>query len=157
MTCATLGLHITNISHPHLSKLYSYCRGWEGATASPSKDSDLALLTLSLSSSAAVMKLGAAAVSCPPFSLLLTEEISRGLQKLPECMSMKEVYLFSSSVGLKREFLNSFGGRATDIQKWEVKENEGTFWIDQIQQLLCAALVREGVQMRIKSTAIAEV
>jgi hypothetical protein len=38
-----------------------------------------------------------------------------------------------------------------------VEENEGTFWIDQIQELLCAALVREGVQLRLKSTASAEV
>ncbi|KAG0625720.1 hypothetical protein M758_2G075900 [Ceratodon purpureus] len=126
--------------------------GWEETATSSSNDSDVALLSLSLSSSAAITKLGATAVSCPPFTTLLPEEISRQMLKLPECMSIEEVYTFSCNVGFKRQFLDSFGARAADVGKWQANEKEGTFWINLIQQLLCAALVREGVHLKLQVT-----
>jgi hypothetical protein len=125
-------------------------RGWEGTATSPSNDIDVALLSLSLSSSAAITKLGATAVSCPPFTTLLPEEISRQMLKLPECMSIEEVYTFSFNVGFKRQFLDNFGARAADVKKWQADEKEGAFWINLMQQLLCAALVREGVHLKLQ-------
>lgn len=112
----------------------------------------MALLTLSLSCSAAITKLGATAVSCPPFTSLLPEEISRQMLKLPECMPIEEVYTFSCSVGFKQQFLNNFGPRAADVKNWQGNEREGAFWINLIQQLLCAALVREGVNSKLQMT-----
>jgi hypothetical protein len=132
-------------------------RGWEGVSASPSKASDVALLTLALSSSAAVMKLGSAAVSCPLFSSSLLDEIKRQMQKLPEFMSMEQVYMFSSSVGLKQEFLDIFGMRAADDQNWQESEREGQFWINLVQQLLRAALSREGFRSKLRSFDSVEV
>ncbi|CAM6027488.1 unnamed protein product [Sphagnum balticum] len=131
--------------------------GWEGVSASPSKASDVALLTLALSSSAAVMKLGSAAVSCPLFSSSLLDEIKRKMQKLPEFMSMEQVYMFSSSVGLKQEFLDIFGMRAADDQNWQESEREGQFWINLVQQLLRAALSREGFRSKLRSFDSVEV
>ncbi|CAK9873735.1 unnamed protein product [Sphagnum jensenii] len=131
--------------------------GWEGVSASPSKASDVALLTLALYSSAAVMKLGSAAVSCPLFSSSLLDEIKRQMQKLPEFMSMEQVYMFSSSVGLKQEFLDIFGMRAADDQNWQESEREGQFWINLVQQLLRAALSREGFRSKLRSFDSVEV
>lgn len=137
---------------PHKSSFSLESRGWEGTTTSPSNSSDMALLSLSLSSSAAITKLGATAVSCPPFTTSLPEEISRQMLKLSECMSIEEVYTFSCSVGFKRQFLDNFGARAADVEKWQINEKEGAFWINLIQQLLCAALVREGVHLKLQVT-----
>ncbi|CAM6050274.1 unnamed protein product [Sphagnum compactum] len=131
--------------------------GWEEVSASPSKASDVALLTLALSSSAAVMKLGSAAVSCPLFSSSLLDEIKRQMQKLPEFMSMEQVYMFSSSVGLKQEFLDIFGIRAANDQNWQESEREGLFWINLVQQLLRAALSREGFRSKLRSFDSVEV
>ncbi|CAM6031588.1 unnamed protein product [Sphagnum compactum] len=131
--------------------------GWEEVSASPSKASDVALLTLALSSSAAVTKLGSAAVSCPLFSSSLLDEIKRQMQKLPEFMSMEQVYMFSSSVGLKQEFLDIFGMRAANDQNWQESEREGLFWINLVQQLLRAALSREGFRSKLRSFDSVEV
>ena len=136
----------------HESSLWFARRGWEGTATSPSNASDVALLSLSLSSSAAITTLGATAVSCPPFTTLLPEEISRQMLKLAECMSIEEVYTFSCNVGFKRQFLDNFGARAADVEKWQANGKEGAFWINLIQQLLCAALVREGVHLKLQVT-----
>ncbi|CAM6050673.1 unnamed protein product [Sphagnum compactum] len=125
--------------------------GWEGASVGPSKASDMALLMLALSNSAVVMKLGSAAVSCPLFSSSLMEEIKRLMQKLPEFMSMDQVYTFSSSVGLKQEFLEIFGLRAADDQNWQESGREGVFWVNLVHQLLWAALSREGFVSKLKA------
>ncbi|CAK9200674.1 unnamed protein product [Sphagnum troendelagicum] len=125
--------------------------GWEGASVGPSKGSDMALLMLALSNSAVVMKLGSAAVSCPLFSSSLMEEIKRLMQKLPEFMSMDQVYTFSSSVGLKQEFLEIFGLRAADDQNWQESGREGVFWVNLVHQLLWAALSREGFVSKLKA------
>lgn len=144
-------LQLSDISCPtHKITLSFTSRGWEGIAPSPSNASDVALLTLSLSSSAAITKLGATAVSCPPFTSSLPEEISRQMLKLPECMPIEEVYMFSCSVGFKRQFLDNFGPRAADVKNWQGDGREGTFWINLIQQLLCAALVREGVNSKLQ-------
>ncbi|XP_024394621.1 uncharacterized protein [Physcomitrium patens] len=126
--------------------------GWEGTAASPSNASDVALLKLFLTCSAAITKLGATAVSCPLFTSLLPEEIGRQIQKLLEFMSIEDIYKFSCSIGFKRQFLDNFGSRAADVQKWQANEREGVFWINLIQQLLCAALVREGVHLKLQVT-----
>lgn len=105
----------------------------------------------------AVMKLGSAAVSCPPFSALLPDEVSRQMQKLPEYLSMEKVYSVSSSVGLRREFLNTCGSRAADDKKWKSNEREGAFWVDLVQQVLKAALIREGVKSKLKAFDSVEV
>jgi hypothetical protein len=125
--------------------------GWEGASVGPSKASDMALLMLALSNSAVVMKLGSAAVSCPLFSSSLMEEIKRLMQKLPEFMSMDQVYTFSSSVGLKQEFLEIFGLQAADDQNWQESGREGVFWVNLVHQLLWAALSREGFVSKLKA------
>ncbi|CAN5957392.1 unnamed protein product [Sphagnum jensenii] len=115
------------------------------------KASDMALLMLALSNSAVVMKLGSAAVSCPLFSSSLMEEIKQLMQKLPEFMSMDQVYTFSSSVGLKQEFLEIFGLRAADDQNWQESGREGVFWVNLVHQLLWAALSREGFVSKLKA------
>jgi hypothetical protein len=126
-------------------------RGWEGAGVGPSKASDMALLMLALSNSAVVMKLGSAAVACPLFSSSLMEEIKRLMQKLPEFMSMDQLYTFSSSVGLKQEFLEIFGLRAANDQNWQESGREGVFWVNLVHQLLWAALSREGFVSKLKA------
>ncbi|KAH9542515.1 hypothetical protein CY35_13G011400 [Sphagnum magellanicum] len=125
--------------------------GWEGVGVGPSKASDTALLMLALSNSAVVMKLGSAAVSCPLFSSSLMEEIKRLMQKLPEFMSMDQLYTFSSSVGLKQEFLEIFGLRAANDQNWQESGREGVFWVNLVHQLLWAALSREGFVSKLKA------
>lgn len=140
------------IFFPLYKEIAFICRGWGAAAPSPSNESDMALLTLSLSTSAAITKLGATAVSCPPFTSLLPEEISRQMLKLPELMPIEDVYMFSCSVGFKRQFLDNFGSRAADVRNWQDDGREGAFWINLIQQMLCAALVREGVNSKLKIT-----
>jgi hypothetical protein len=72
-------------------------------------------------------------------------------------MSMEQVYMFSSSVGLKQEFLDIFGMRAADDQNWQESEREGQFWINLVQQLLRAALSREGFRSKLRSFDSVEV
>lgn len=72
-------------------------------------------------------------------------------------MSIEDIYKFSCSIGFKRQFLDNFGSRAADVQKWQANEREGVFWINLIQQLLCAALVREGVHLKLQVTEGIEV
>lgn len=102
------------------------------------------------------MRVGAAAVSNPLFSLTLSEKLCDLMQNLPKYITMDQVYLFTCSVGLKLEFLENFGPRAADDKKWE-QEKEGEFWVYVVQQLLRGALVREGVRSRLKSQDTVEV
>ena len=124
-------------------------RGWKGTATSPSNDSDVALRSVSLSSIAAITKLRATAAYCTLLTTLLPEEISRQMLKLPECMSIEEVYTFSFNA-FKRQFLDSFGARAADMKKWQAHEEKRAFWINPMQQLLCAALVRGGVHLKLQ-------
>lgn len=121
-----------------------------------SVDSDMELLKLALSCSAALLMLGSAAVSNPVFSSILVQGIFHLMEKLQQCIPVNQAYRFCSDIGLKREFLEKFGSRAADNKKWR-DEAEEEFWVYLVHQLLRRALVREGVRLRVKSRDTIEV
>lgn len=112
--------------------------------------SDVELLKLAVTSTAALLMLGSAPVSNPVFSSVLVQGIFHLMEKLQECIPINQVYRFCSDNGLKREFLEKFGPRAADDRKWR-DDAEGEFWVYLVHQLLRGALVREGVRLRLKS------
>lgn len=115
-----------------------------------SDESDVELLKLAISTTAALLLLGSAPVSNPIFSLVLLQRISHLMEKLQEFIPMNQVYRFCSDTGLKRQFLENFGSRAADDKKWR-DAAEGEFWVYLVHQLLREALIREGVRLRLKS------
>jgi hypothetical protein len=118
--------------------------------------SDVELLKMALSSTAALVMLGSAPVSNPVFSSVLVQAMFHLMEKLQECIPMNQVYRFCTDIGLKREFLGKFGSRAADDRKWR-DAAEGEFWVYLMHQLLRGALVREGVRLRLKSRDTVEV
>ncbi|KAG0557311.1 hypothetical protein KC19_11G119200 [Ceratodon purpureus] len=118
--------------------------------------SDVELLKMALSSTAALVMLGSAPVSNPVFSSMLVQAIFHLMEKLQESIPMNQVHRFCTDIGLKREFLGKFGLRAADDKKWR-DDAEGEFWVYLVHQLLRGALVREGVRLRLKSRDTVEV
>lgn len=126
--------------------------GWEGVSVCPSKASDVSLITLGLSSAAAIAKLGAAKLSCPLCFSTLMDEISRLMNILVEFLPINQVYHFTSSVGLRSQFLGNFGSRAVRYQdSGKLGGEEGAFWVDLVQQLLRGAIVREHIRTKLTS------
>lgn len=118
--------------------------------------SEVDLLKLTISCTAALLMLGSAAVSNPIFTTTLSEEIRHLMNKLQEFIGIDKVFSFCSEIGLKQEFLENFGSRAADEKKW-LDDAEEEFWVYLVQHLLRGALVREGVRSRFKSRDAAEV
>lgn len=132
--------------------------GWEGASLSPSRASDLSLLMLALSSIAAVVKLGPAKVSCPQFSSTLLEMNGKLMDTLADLIPVDQVYHFTTEVGLRREFLVYFGPRATGYRgKTDMGREEGAFWVDLVQQQLRGAISRERIWSRLTTYESIEV
>ncbi|KAJ7548160.1 hypothetical protein O6H91_07G000700 [Diphasiastrum complanatum] len=128
---------------------------WESAL-SPSKASDVGLVTLAISCSGAALKLGAATLSCPPFSATLHEEIGRLMHLLADLVKMDDVYAFCSSLELRREFLVYFGSRASAAVCNQNRRGERAFWVNLAQQLLRGAIIREGVRSRLNFHDVTE-
>eukprot|EP01018_Ginkgo_biloba_P012128 Gb_31732 [translate_table: standard] len=132
--------------------------GWEGASFSPSKASDLSLLMLAISNIAAVMKLGPAKVSCPQFSSTLSEVTGKLMNMVADLIPIDQVYCFTTEVGLRREFLSYFGPRAAAYRgKNDMGGEEGAFWVDMVQQQLRGAIDRERIWSRLTTYESIEV
>lgn len=126
--------------------------GWEGASVCPSKATDVSLITLAIGNTAAILKLGAAKLSCPPFFSTLTEEIGRLMSMLVEFLPIDQVYNFTSGVGLRDEFLDYFGQQAASYRdEGEMGGEEVVFWVDLVQQLLRGAIIRERIRTKLTS------
>lgn len=118
----------------------------------PSKASDLCLITLAISCAAAIVKLGVAKLSCPLCFNTLVDEIGRLMNMLVEFLPIDQVYNFTSSVGLRSQFLGNFGSRAVQYQDTgKLGGEEGAFWVDLVQQLLRGSIVREHIRTKLTS------
>lgn len=128
------------------------------ASQFPNKDFDITLFMLALSICASIMKLGPGKLSCSAFSLHLVEETGLLMDALVQRASMDQVYHFTSSIGLKSEFLKHFGSRAA-LHKGDLNfnERERVFWIELVEKSLKGALAREGVRSKLSSFAHLEV
>ena len=62
----------------------------------PSIASDVSLMTLAISSAAAIVKLGSAKLSCAPFFSTLMDEIGRLMDMLGDFLPIDQVYNFGS-------------------------------------------------------------
>ena len=115
----------------------------------PSIASDVSLMTLAISSAAAIVKLGSAKLSCAPFFSTLMDEIGRLMDMLGDFLPIDQVYNFASSVGLRNQFLGYFGPRAVRCQNSGEGGEERTFWVDIVQKLLRGAIVREHIRTKL--------
>eukprot|EP00249_Psilotum_nudum_P002031 c14862_g1_i1 orf=3-608(-) len=124
---------------------------WEWLSNDP-KERDVAVIFLVLSIYAALMKLGPAKVSCFLFSSVLSEETARLLSLLIKFIPVNQLYIFTSRIGLKREFFFQFSSRAASIISVSLlTEEEKVFWVEFLQELLKGALARECIHGRLAS------
>ncbi|XP_060201126.1 uncharacterized protein LOC132629792 isoform X2 [Lycium barbarum] len=125
---------------------------------SPGNASDVSLLMLALSCIAAIMKLGAAKLSCPQFSSLIPDTLGRLMDMLVEFIPFRQAYHSVKPIGLRREFLVHFGPRAAACR---VQNDSGTeeviFWVSLVQKLLQRAIDRERIWSRLTTSESIEV
>eukprot|EP00249_Psilotum_nudum_P023590 c28931_g1_i3 orf=712-3279(+) len=125
---------------------------WEWLFKDPSKESNVAVISLALSVCAAIKKLGPAKLSCSSFSSVLSEEMTHLLNLLIKFTSINQIYVFTSNIGLKQEFFSHFAPRAASIRSVSVfSEEEKVFWVEIFQELLRGALARECIHARFAS------
>ncbi|CAN4094112.1 unnamed protein product [Withania somnifera] len=116
---------------------------------SPRNASDVSLLMLALSCIAAIMKLGAAKLSCTQFSSLVPDTLGRLMDMLVEFIPLRQAYHSVKPIGLRREFLVHFGRRAAACR---IRNDSGTeeviFWVSLVQKQLQRAIDRERIWSR---------
>ncbi|XP_006341074.1 uncharacterized protein [Solanum tuberosum] len=122
---------------------------------SPRNASDVSLLMLALSCVAAIMKLGAAKLSCTQFSSLVPDTLGRLMDMLVEFIPLRQAYHSVKPIGLRREFLVHFGPRAA------ARNDSGTeeviFWVSLVQKQLQRAIDRERIWSRLTTSESIEV
>ncbi|WMV44403.1 hypothetical protein MTR67_037788 [Solanum verrucosum] len=120
---------------------------------SPRNASDVSLLMLALSCVAAIMKLGAAKLSCTQFSSLVPDTLGRLMDMLVEFIPLRQAYHSVKPIGLRREFLVHFGPRAAACR---VRNDSGTeeviFWVSLVQKQLQRAIDRERIWSRLTTS-----
>lgn len=125
---------------------------------SPRNASDVSLLMLALSCIAAIMKLGAAKLSCTQFSSLVPDTLGRLMDMLVEFIPLRQAYHSVKPIGLRREFLVHFGPRAAACR---VQNESGTeeviFWVSLVQKQLQRAIDRERIWSRLTTSESIEV
>ncbi|XP_009801679.1 uncharacterized protein [Nicotiana sylvestris] len=125
---------------------------------SPGNASAVSLLMLALSCIAAVMKLGAAKLSCTQFSSLIPDTLGRLMNMLVEFIPLRQAYQSVKPIGLRREFLVHFGPRAAVCR---VQNDSGTdeviFWVSLVQKQLQRAIDRERIWSRLTTSESIEV
>lgn len=125
---------------------------------SPRNASDVSLLMLALSCVAAIMKLGAAKLSCTQFSSLVPDTLGRLMDMLVEFIPLRQAYHSVKPIGLRREFLVHFGPRAAACR---VQNDSGTeevvFWVSLVQKQLQRAIDRERIWSRLTTSESIEV
>ncbi|KAI5053986.1 hypothetical protein GOP47_0031121, partial [Adiantum capillus-veneris] len=130
----------------------------EASQLSTNKNVGFGLFMLSLSTFASIMKLGTGKLSCLAFSCNLVEETGYLMDGLVEFSSIEYVYEFTSSIGLKNEFLKHFGLRASLHNVDSKSDNkESLFWVGLIRKLLKSSLTREGVRSKLAASSQSEV
>ncbi|KAK6779338.1 hypothetical protein RDI58_021522 [Solanum bulbocastanum] len=125
---------------------------------SPRNASDVSLLMLALSCVAAILKLGAAKLSCTQFSSLVPDTLGRLMDMLVEFIPLRQAYHSVKPIGLRREFLVHFGPRAAACR---VQNDSGTeevvFWVSLVQKQLQRAIDRERIWSRLTTSESIEV
>lgn len=125
---------------------------------SPRNASDVSLLMLALSCVAAIMKLGAAKLSCTQFSSLVPDTLGRLMDMLVEFIPLRQAYHSVKPIGLRREFLVHFGPRTAACR---VQNDSGTeeviFWVSLVQKQLQRAIDRERIWSRLTTSESIEV
>lgn len=120
---------------------------------------DADIVTMALHVQGAILHLGPEAIAHSAFFSLAQEETRTLLSLLAKLLPVNVVYARASRAGLRREFLMAFGERAAlreEVGPRDVKKMRRTtesqkdgevraFWVQSIEQLLQAAMVREGV------------
>ncbi|XP_009620650.1 uncharacterized protein [Nicotiana tomentosiformis] len=125
---------------------------------SPGNAGAVSLLMLALSCIAAVMKLGAAKLSCTQFSSVIPDTLGRLMNMLVEFIPLRQAYHSVKPIGLRREFLVHFGPRAAACR---VQNDSGTdeviFWVSLVQKQLQRAIDRERIWSRLTTSESIEV
>lgn len=113
---------------------------------------------LALSCIAAILKLGAAKLSCTQFSSLVPDTLGRLMDMLVEFIPLRQAYHSVKPIGLRREFLVHFGPRAAACR---VQNDSGTeevvFWVSLVQKQLQRAIDRERIWSRLTTSESIEV
>ncbi|XP_075078530.1 uncharacterized protein LOC107772817 isoform X2 [Nicotiana tabacum] len=125
---------------------------------SPGNAGAVSLLMLALSCIAAVMKLGAAKLSCTQFSSVIPDTLGRLMNMLVEFIPLRQAYHSVKPIGLRREFLVHFGPRAAACR---VQNDSGTdeviLWVSLVQKQLQRAIDRERIWSRLTTSESIEV
>ncbi|GMH09971.1 hypothetical protein Nepgr_011812 [Nepenthes gracilis] len=120
--------------------------------------SDVSLLMLALTCTAAIIKLGPAKVSCPQFFTIIPDTTGRLMDMHVDLVPIHEAYHSVKKIGLRREFLLHFGPRAASAR---VTDDCGTdeivFWVDLVQKQLQRAIAREKIWSKLTTSESIEV
>ncbi|KAL9267791.1 hypothetical protein AKJ16_DCAP25552 [Drosera capensis] len=120
--------------------------------------SDVSLLMLSLTCTAAITKLGPAKLSCPQFFSLLPDVIGKLMEMLVDLVPIREAYHFVKEISLRKEFLVHFGPRAASAGTADdYVADEVIFWVDLVQNQLQRAMDREKIWSRVTTSESIEV
>ncbi|KAF8088856.1 hypothetical protein N665_0528s0014 [Sinapis alba] len=130
----------------------------KGKSSAASNEIEVSLLMLVLNSVAAIIKIGPAKFSCPPFFSSIPDTTGRLMEKVVDFVPLPQAYHSIKSISLQREFLTHFGSRAAlGRVKGDFATDEVVFWVDLIQKQLQRAIDREKIWSRLTTSESIEV
>ncbi|XP_023641418.1 uncharacterized protein LOC17892888 isoform X2 [Capsella rubella] len=130
----------------------------KGKSTAASNEVEVSLLMLVLNCIAAIMKVGPAKFSCPPFFSMIPDTTGRLMEKLVDIVPLPQAYHSIKSIGLQREFLTHFGPRAAGCRvNGDIATDEVVFWVDLIQKQLQRAIDREKIWSKLTTSESIEV